>query len=219
MAAFPESPWFAGVNLPSRAEVDVEDLQVIGTIPQEIDGAFYRVAADHQFPPKYPDDIPFNGDGMISTFRFKGGGVSLKSRYVKTQRWHAERQARRALFGKYRNRHLDDPSVGGMPRDLANTNVLIHGGVLLAFWEGARPVALDPVTLETIGRWDFHGTFNNPTCSAHCAIDPRTGNLVGFAFAAKGEFSTDTVYFEVSPEGKVMHEAWFNLPYFAELHQ
>lgn len=218
MSGFPASPWFTGVNAPSKAEVDVGNLEVIGTVPSEIDGAFYRVASDHQFPPKYADDIPFNGDGMISVFRFKGGRVDLKSRYVRTQRWHAERAAGRALFGKYRNRHLDDPSVKGITRDLANTNVLIHGGVLLAFWEGSRAVALDPVTLETIGRWDFHGTFNAPTCSAHCAIDPHTGNLVGFAFAAKGEFTTDTVYFEVSPEGRVIHEAWFHLPYFAELH-
>lgn len=218
MTAFPASPWFTGINAPSRAEVDVDDLEVTGTVPRGISGAFYRVAADHQFPPRYPDDIPFNGDGMISTFRFQDGKVALKSRYVKTARWHRERAAGRALFGKYRNRYLDDPAVQGMTRDLANTNVLIHGGVLLAFWEGARPVALDPVTLETLGRWDFHGTFNSPTCSAHCALDPHTGNLVGFGFAAKGEFTTDTVYFEVSPAGKVIHEAWFQMPYFAELH-
>jgi carotenoid cleavage dioxygenase len=215
---FPDSPWFTGVNAPSRAEVDVEELEVAGQIPPEIDGAFYRVAADHRFPPRYPDDIPFNGDGMVSVFRFRDGKVGLKSRYVKSERWHAERAAGRALFGKYRNRHLDDPSVKGMPRDLGNTSVLVHAGVLLAFWEGARPVALDPLTLETIGRWDFHGTFNSPTCSAHCMVDPDSGNLVGFGFAAKGEFTTDTVYFEVSPEGRVIHEAWFNLPYFAELH-
>jgi len=218
MELFPQSPWFSGVNAPSRAELDLDDLEVIGSIPQEIDGGFYRAAADHQFAPRFADDIPFNGDGMISLFRFRDGKVSLKSRYVRSERFLAERAAGRALMGKYRNRHLDDPALGDIPRDLANTNVLLHGGVLLAFWEGARPVALDPVTLETIGRWDFHGTLNSPTCSAHCAIDPETGNLVGFAFATKGEFTRDALYFEVSPQGRVIHEAEFQLPYFAELH-
>lgn len=217
-AAFPETPWFTGVNAPSRAEVDVADLIVEGEIPADLDGGFYRVAADHRFPPKYPGDIPFNGDGMISLFRFKDGRVSLKSRYARTERWHTEDKAGRALFGKYRNRHLDDPSVAGIPRDLANTNVVLHGGVLLALWEGARPVALDPVTLETIGRWDFHGTLDNPTCSAHCNVDPLTGNLVGFAFACKGEFTRDAIYFEADPSGRVIHRADFQLPYFAELH-
>lgn len=210
--------WRSASGRTSRAEVDIDDLEVEGVIPPEIDGGFYRVASDHQFPPKYADDIPFNGDGMVSLFRFRNGRVSLKSRYVKTQRWHAEREAGRALFGKYRNRHLDDPAVKGMPRDLANTNVLIHGGVLLAFWEGARAIAMDPLTLETIGRWDFHGTLDSPTCSAHCALDPETGNMVGFAFATKGEFSKDCIYFEVDPTGRVIHSTEFQLPYFAELH-
>lgn len=218
MVQFPATPTFTGVNAPSRAELDLVDLEVEGTIPPELDGAFYRVAADHQFPPLFSGDVPFNGDGMVSMFRFSGGRVDLRTRYVRTDRWKAERTAGRALFGKYRNKWTDDPSVAGMNRNLANTNVLIHHGVLLALREDSPPVAMDPVTLETIGNWDFHGTLPGPTCSAHCAIDPETGNLVGFGFAARGDFTRDTVYFEVSPEGRVVHEAWFETPYFAELH-
>lgn len=218
MVDFPETIFFTGVNAPGRAELDIAELEVVGKVPPEIDGGFYRVAADHQFPPRFADDIPFNGDGMISVFRFKGGNVGLKSRYVRSERFLAEAAAERALMGKYRNRFLDDPALEEIPRDLANTNVVVHGGVLLAFWEGARPVALDPVTLETIGRWDFHGTFTSPTCSAHCRPDPGTGNLVGFAFATRGEFTTDSIYFEVDPSGRVIHQTEFHLPYFAELH-
>jgi len=79
-------------------------------------------------------------------------------------------------------------------------------------------VALDPLTLETIGRWDFRGTLTSPTCSAHCALDPESGNMVGFAFATKGEFTRDAIYFEVDPSGRIVHSAEFQLPYFAELH-
>ena len=215
---FPDSPFFTGVNTPSRIECDVEDLPVEGSLPPGIDGGFYRAAADHAFPPRFADDIPFNGDGMISLFRIKAGRASLKTRFVRSERFLAEQAAGRALMGKYRNRHLDDPALGEVSRDLANTNTIIHGGVLLAFWEGARPMALDPVTLETIGRWDFHGTLDSPTCSAHCKVDPVTGNLVGFAFATKGEFTADSIYFEVSPDGRVIHQTEFQLPYFAELH-
>lgn len=50
---FPDSPMFAGLNAPSRIEADVNDLEVEGELPREIDGAFYRVAADHQFPPRF----------------------------------------------------------------------------------------------------------------------------------------------------------------------
>jgi carotenoid cleavage dioxygenase-like enzyme len=218
MSTFPNSPMFAGVSAPSRIEADVGDLDIVGEVPREIDGAFYRVAADHQFAPRFANDVPFNGDGLVSMFRFHDGQVSLKSRYVRTDRFLAERAAGRALFGRYRNKWTDDPSVAGMNRNLANTNVLIHHGVLLALREDSPPVAMDPVTLETLGNWTFHGTLPGPTCSAHCKIDPHTGNLVGFGYAAKGDFSRDVVYFEVNPQGQVVHQAWFELPYFEMQH-
>ena len=218
MAHFPDHPMFTGINAPSRIEADVNDLEVVGEIPRQIDGAFYRVAADHQFPPRFSNDVPFNGDGLVSMFRFHDGQVSLKTRYVRTDRFLAERAAGRALFGRYRNKWTDDPSVAGMNRNLANTNVLIFGGVLLALREDSPPVAMDPVSLETIGNWSFDGTLPGPTCSAHCKIDPHTGNLVGFGYAAKGDFTRDVVYFEVSPAGRVVHQAWFELPYFEMQH-
>ena len=215
---FPDSPMFAGINAPCRVEADINDLEIEGEIPAQIDGAFYRVGADHQFPPRFANDVPFNGDGMVSMFRIHAGRVHLKSRYVHTDRFKAERAAGGALFGRYRNKWTDDPAVRGMNRNLANTNVLIHNGVLLALREDSPPVAMDPVSLRTIGNWDFAGTLPGPTCSAHCKIDPLTGNLVGFGYAAKGDFSRDVVYFEVNPQGRVVHQAWFELPYYEMQH-
>ena len=50
-----------------------------GEIPPELDGAFYRVQPDPQFPPLLGDDIAFNGDGMITMFRFEHGRVDFRS--------------------------------------------------------------------------------------------------------------------------------------------
>ena len=66
---FPDSPMFAGINAPCRVEADINDLEIEGEIPRQIDGAFYRVGADHQFPPRFANDVPFNGDGMVSMFQ------------------------------------------------------------------------------------------------------------------------------------------------------
>src|SRR5690606_39846819 len=55
MAQFPDTPSFTGFNTPSRIEADIRDLQHIGTIPPELDGAFYRVQPDPQFPPRHGD--------------------------------------------------------------------------------------------------------------------------------------------------------------------
>jgi carotenoid cleavage dioxygenase-like enzyme len=46
MARFPDTPSFTGFNTPSRIEADIVDLVHQGTIPPELDGAFYRVQPD-----------------------------------------------------------------------------------------------------------------------------------------------------------------------------
>jgi len=215
---FPDIPMFRGVNASSRIEVDLDNLEVDGNIPGDLDGAFYRIAPDHQSPPRFLDDVPFNADGTVSSFRFKGGRVSLRHRYVRTDRFKAERAAGRALFGKYRNPFTDDPSVQGMNRNLANTNPVVFDGKLLALREDSPPVAMDPLTLETIGNWDFHGTLPGPTFTAHPKVDPETGQMIAFGFAAKGLYSRDVCYYEISPEGRVTHSVWFELPYYCMLH-
>ncbi|MGZ3365148.1 MAG: carotenoid oxygenase family protein, partial [Caulobacteraceae bacterium] len=46
-----------------RSENDLSDCEVEGKLPADLDGAFYRVQPDPQYPPKLGDDIAFNGDG------------------------------------------------------------------------------------------------------------------------------------------------------------
>jgi carotenoid cleavage dioxygenase len=209
---------FQGINAPSRIEVDLHDLEVEGELPADLDGGFYRIAPDRQFPPRFLDDVPFNADGTISMFRFQKGRVHLKHRYIQTERFKAERAAGRALYGKYRNPFTDDPSVQGKSRNLANTTPLVFNGTLFALREDSPPIALDPLTLETRGDWDFGGTLTGPTFTAHPKVDPRTGELIAFGFGARGLYSRDTVYYEISPQGRVTHEVWFEVPYYCMLH-
>jgi carotenoid cleavage dioxygenase-like enzyme len=102
--AYPDTVAFRGFFAPSRIEADVYDLDVDGQIPPELYGAFYRAAADTQFPPRRQDDIYINGDGMITMIRFERGHADLRTRFVRTRRFQLERTARRALVGAYRNR-------------------------------------------------------------------------------------------------------------------
>ena len=54
--AFPDRPQFSGFMKPCRFEGEVRNLEVRGTIPQEIDGTFYRVMPDPQLPPFIDND-------------------------------------------------------------------------------------------------------------------------------------------------------------------
>ena len=78
MAHFPDTPSFTGFNTPSRIEADIANLVHQGTIAPELDGAFYRVQPDPQFPPRLGDDIAFNGDGMITRFHLHRGQCDFR---------------------------------------------------------------------------------------------------------------------------------------------
>ena len=223
--AFPDIPVFQGYNAPGRFEGEVRDLEVIGQIPEGLAGTFFRVGPDPAFPPRLGTDINFNGDGIVTTFTFKNGHVDFKARYAETDKLKLERAARKALFGAYRNPFSDDPSVAGRIRGTANTNVVLHHGLLLAFKEDSPPLAMDPHTLETLGYYWFDGKFSpegaqfkSQTYTAHPKTDPVSGELFGFGYAAKGVATRDIAYYVVDKNGHVTHEAWFEAPYSAMVH-
>ncbi|MHC3366836.1 carotenoid oxygenase family protein [Rhodococcus aetherivorans] len=215
---FPDVPALSGWEEPLRFEGEVRDLEIIGEVPAEIDGAFFRVAPDPVYPNRTGTDIFFNGDGNVGAFRIKDGNVDFRQRYVQTDRFLAERKAGRSLFGAYRNPFTDDPSVAGLSRSTANTNVVVHNGTLWALKEDSLPIAMDPETLETKGFSDFGGKMRSRTFTAHPKIDPHTGEMICFGYAAKGEALPDIAYYVISASGEVTHEAWFEAPYASMIH-
>ena len=218
MSRYPKTLSFSGPNAPVRIECDIPDLDFDGEIPPDLAGAFYRVQPDPQLPPRQPDDILFNGDGMVTQFRFRNGRVDLRQRWCQTDKWKLEREAGRALFGAYRNPLTDDPSVSGRHRGTANTNVVFHGGLLFALKEDSPALAMNAETLETLGYHDFEGQVTSPTFTAHPKIDPRTGDLCAFGYAAKGVFTRDVVYYEIGSDGTKKREVWFEVPDYCMMH-
>ncbi|MGB3796438.1 MAG: carotenoid oxygenase family protein [Alteraurantiacibacter sp.] len=218
MAQFPETPSFSGFNKPSRIEADIADLQHEGEIPPELDGAFFRVQPDPQFPPRMEDDISFNGDGMITRFHFHDGQCDFRQRWAQTDKWKLENEAGKALFGAYRNPLTDDESVKGKYRGTANTNAWLFGGKLWALKEDSPALVMDPATMETQGYERFGGKMTGETFTAHPKLDPDTGNMVAIGYAASGMHTDDVTYYEISPDGELVREEWFKVPYYCMMH-
>jgi carotenoid cleavage dioxygenase len=218
MVHFPQEPLYADVLRLGRIEGDIADIEIEGEVPAEMDGAFYRVHPDPQFAPRKAGDQFFNGDGMVTMFRIKDGRVSLKQRYAKTDKWKLENAAGKALFGSYRNSRTDDPSVIGQHRGTANTNVLVFGEDLLAMKEDSPCLVMDKLTLDTQGYTDWDGELTLRTFGAHPKIDPDTGNLCNISYASDGDLSRDATYFELTPDGRVVRYARFEVPYYTMLH-
>ena len=219
MAHYPNTRGFTGTLRPLRIEGDILDMEVEGEIPADLNGTFHRVHPDAQFPPKFEDDQFFNGDGMVSLFRFHDGKVDFRQRYAQTDKWKLERKAGKALFGAYRNPLTDDESVEGRIRGTANTNVMVHAGKLYAMKEDSPCLIMDPLTLETEGYTDFGGKLADiQTFCAHPKIDPKTGNMCAFAYGTKGLMTLDMSYFEISPEGEVVKRIDFENKYYCMMH-
>jgi carotenoid cleavage dioxygenase-like enzyme len=215
---FPQSMDFIGHNAPSRVEAEIYDLVIEGSLPEDIQGSYYQTVPDPQFPPKLGWDTFLSGDGMVRMFRFQDGHVDFKQRYVRTERWQLERQARRALYGAYRNPFTDDPSVQGKGRGVANTTPVFHGGRLFALKEDSRPWEVDPDTLETIGEWSYDGRLRSQTVTAHPRLDPETGELHFFGYEAGGLATRDVAYCVADKNGELLREEWFEVPYCALMH-
>lgn len=218
MGAFPQTIHFIGSNVPRRMEVAIRDLDVEGTIPAEIDGAFFRAVPDNAHAPLFEDDIALNADGMISRFDLRGGAVDFDIRYVHTDRYMAERDARRALFGRYRNPFTDDPSVAGVDRTVANTTPVWHAGRLFMTKEDGLGYEIDPHSLETVGKWTYGGALRSETFTAHPRIDPETGEMFFFGYEAGGLCTPDVAYCIADKDGALVSEQWFQQPYLATIH-
>lgn len=221
-----QSPWpsnvldLGGSEIPSRLEGDVFDLEIFGNIPKQMDGTFYRVMPDPIMPPIYHKGgemfVPLDGDGIVSAFRFKDGHVDWTQRYVRTERYKAERKARKPLFGVYRNPFTYHPCVRATLESTANTNVLLHANKLLALKENGQAYELDPVTLETKSYNPFD--LRSKTFTAHPKVDHKTGHLIGYGYEAKGLATRDVCYFEIDDLGNILYEIFFQMPFTAMMH-
>lgn len=218
MTAYPQTPHFTGLNRPVGEEYDLEDLTIEGTIPDDVDGVFFRAVPDPAFPPKFDDDNVLSGDGTLSAIRFQGGKASAALRFVQTARHKAEVEAGKARFGRYRNAFTDDADVAGVDRTVANTTPVWHAGRLLMTKEDGRPYRINPQTLETLGSYDFGGKLKSETVTAHVRIDPVTGELFFFGYEADGAASTKVAYLIADKVGNLTSEQWFDVPYCSMMH-
>lgn len=215
---FDEHPFLSGLTKPCRMEVDAPDLQIEGEWPRDLAGSFYRNGPDLLYPPRDDDYHWFDGDGMVFAFHMEDGKVSLVNRWVRTEKWLAEKAAGRKLFGTFGNPATSDmETLGDTPYTAANTHVMAHAGKLYALWEAGYPMELDPITLETKGPDKLEGKMG-ATFTAHPHIDFRTGEMITFGAHARGIGSPHVRYGVIDSTGKVTASAEFEAPYASLMH-
>ena len=172
-------PWSAVFrSLDEEFSCRVTDVE--GTIPPGLRGTLLhngpgRNSLAGQWFPHW-----FDGDGMLTAWRFADDGIHFRNRYVQTEAYRAETKAQRILtrgFGKMRPGGIL-ANAFRVPANVANTSLVLEDHRVLALWEGGSAYALDADTLDTRGPEDFGGKVK--AFSAHPKRDPDTGELWNF---------------------------------------
>jgi carotenoid cleavage dioxygenase len=177
------SPYLQGAFAPVDDELDADGLEVIGTLPEALDGTYVRNGPNPAFAPIGRYHV-FDGDGMLHAVTLRGGRASYRNRWVRSAGLEAEWEAGHALFGGLSEFQLPPQDVidrVGMMKNTANTSVVEHGGRLLALMEAARPIRMDG-RLGTLGEFDFDGRLSG-SMTAHPKVDPVTGEMVFFGYS------------------------------------
>ncbi|HEX3886633.1 MAG TPA: carotenoid oxygenase family protein [Phenylobacterium sp.] len=208
------NPYLAGNFAPVRSEDDF-DLKVTGEIPAGLRGALFRTGPNPQFEPRDPEHYHwFGGDGMVHGFYVEDGKVRYRNRYVRTPKWELEHEHGRALFGSMGNPMTADPLTVGNEGGVANTNILFHAGKLLALEEAHPPFEMD---LAGLGSRGYARAYKG-NVTAHPKIDPRTGEMVWFAYGVGAPLSAGMSYGVTAADGAVVRRDDFQAPFAAMVH-
>jgi len=177
------SPYLQGNYAPVEDELDAGELAVTGTIPAALNGLYLRNGPNQAFAPIGRYHV-FDGDGMVHGVSLRDGKASYRNRWINSVGLQVERRAGHALFGGLSEFAFPDQSVideAGIMKNTANTNVIRHGGKILALMEGGPPTELSS-ELDTLGEWDYDGQLHG-SMTAHPKWDPVTGELLFFGYS------------------------------------
>jgi carotenoid cleavage dioxygenase len=182
----PSKPyWVQGNFAPVTTEETVTRLDVVGQIPDELNGLFVRNGSN----PASGEALHwFLGDGMLHGVRLEGGkALWYRNRYVTTPL----QQSGKGL--------MEFGGVPGKQNNQSNVSVISHGGKLLSLGEVGWPYEVSTEDLSTVGPFDYAGELGT-TMTAHPKVDPTTGRMHFFGY----DFLQPTLtYYAATPAGVI----------------
>lgn len=179
---------------PQTGEWNVEQLEVVGEVPDDLNGVYIRNTENPLLESMHMYH-PFDGDAMLHMVAFRDGQASYRNRFVETDGFLAEQAAGEALWAGL----AEPPSMTkadkgwgarGMLKDSSSTDVVVHAGdVLTTFYQCGALYRISGMTLETLGKQDWHGDFPwEAGISAHPKVDEHTGEMMFFNYGVDAPY-------------------------------
>jgi carotenoid cleavage dioxygenase-like enzyme len=199
---------------PSTTQTSYEITDIEGEVPREIHGTLYRNGPSQQVLPAqgYRALHLFDGDGLVHRMRIDDGRVFYTGRVVEHPSTLRERAEGRFCMNSV-GLNVEDP-VDPF-RIQPNTNVVFHGGKLMALVENAYPFEIDRTTLAPIGVNDFQGKMLGMSTTAHPKIDGRTGQMIIHGYQP---FEPYLQFYVVEPDGTCSLAENVDAPYCVMAH-
>ena len=202
-----DSDFFSGNNSPVFEERYVKNLEVTGELPEWLNGVYMRNGPNPHFSSEKLT-FPYDGDGMLHAIYFEKGGVAYRNKWIKTEELEAEKRAGKSLWNSVtspnflsRKTRKKYNAPNTPVKNTANTNVIQHGGHILAMYEGGIPYKISE-NLETLGTFDYDGQVKGMI--AHPRTCPVTGELHFLQYSIiQYPFLR---YYVISPKGKVIKD-------------
>ncbi|GAA1727136.1 carotenoid cleavage dioxygenase [Dietzia kunjamensis subsp. schimae] len=225
-----DHPYRTGPWRPQHTERAADDLEVIGDLPDDLDGVYLRNTENPVHGALSGIYHPFDGDAMMHVVGFRDGEAFYRNRFVRTDGLLAEQEAGGPLWPGIAEKPTAarvDHGWGarGLLKDSSSTDVTVHNGqALTSFYQCGDLYQLDPLTLETRGKATWDGAFPSDLgVSAHPKVDLATGEMLFFNYGTEAPYmhygvvdSSDTLvhYTEVPlPGPRLPHDMAYSENY------
>jgi carotenoid cleavage dioxygenase-like enzyme len=153
---------------------------------QRLTGSFLRIGPNPRYDFTNKPYHVFDGDGMIHSLKFHGGdSLTYCNKFIKTEAYEKDEQRNFSfsIMGEAaaitQTGNLEWTKYTREPMGRANTALVSHNDRLLALFEQDVPYAIDPVSLETIGKVLDFGT---APFTAHPKICATNGDMIYFGY-------------------------------------
>lgn len=216
VSAEQRTAWFKQAWRPTDRQDAYVIKRVDGEVPRELHGTLYRNGPSQRIlPPQGYDALHlFDGDALVHAFRFDDGVVHYRGRFVENECSAIEQAAGHFCMDGFQTQAAEKTDKV-LYRVQPNTNVVFHGGKLMALVENAFPFEIDARTLAPVGENDFGGRRLGMSVSAHPKVDGRSGRMVIHGYQP---FEPYVQLYVVEPDGRCSLAENVDAPFAGMMH-
>lgn len=197
-----DNPVLQGNFAPVAQELDLEELEIVGELPKDLQGTLLRNGPNPVDPGRQYHW--FSGEGMLHALRLKNGRVErYRNRWIRSPQLEQSKGFAAAP--------ACEPAT--LIQGSGGVNIVFHSGRLLALGELGYPFEMT-TDLDTQRQYSFAGALTS-NMTAHPKIDGKTGEMLFFGYDVLAPFLR---YHEVDRAGNLTNSVEIDLPRCVMMH-